>query len=151
MSYVDKGDCWEWKGSLDRYGYGKFRLGDKVYKAHRLSYEYWNNSIPEGMCLMHECDNPKCVNPSHLSPGTHGENMADKKAKGRASNKTKRISSEVRDRIKKMVLDGNLTHKQIAEEFDISIMSVQNIAGNKQFKIDVEGLGDIIYDGSSRE
>jgi hypothetical protein len=76
--------CWEWQGSRYPTGYGKFRpSGPKQGYAHRFAYEFWHGPIPEGMLVMHSCDNPPCVNPQHLSVGTYSDNAQDRENKGR--------------------------------------------------------------------
>lgn len=83
-SKVDKsGDCWEWVGYLNEKGYGKFRLNNKLQRAHRISYALKYGAIPEGMLVCHRCDNPKCVNPEHLFIGTTTDNARDSISKGR--------------------------------------------------------------------
>jgi hypothetical protein len=79
-------ECWFWTGRIDRYGYGKFRLNSKEHGSHRISLKLSGVNI-EGFFVLHQCDNPLCVNPNHLKAGTHKENMAEMKAKGRARNK----------------------------------------------------------------
>lgn len=77
--------CWPWIGSRLPSGYGRFYPAWKVgLYAHRFSWELANGrEVPEGLYVMHACDNPKCVNPAHLSVGTHSDNMRDAVSKGR--------------------------------------------------------------------
>jgi hypothetical protein len=79
-------DCWEWQGGKNNVGYGMIRHGDKMRTAHRVSYEeHTQTTILPDMCVMHSCDNPCCVNPQHLSLGTHKDNSQDMVKKGRAN------------------------------------------------------------------
>ena len=79
------GECWEWAASLDGRGYGQIKNGKSMSRAHRISWEYYNSQIPEGMHVLHRCDNPVCVNPHHLFLGTHQDNMRDMARKGRST------------------------------------------------------------------
>lgn len=74
--------CWLWTGAM-QHGYGKIRVVMKDVRAHRASWEIHNGPIPDGMCVLHKCDTPLCVNPAHLFLGTQQENIADKQSKGR--------------------------------------------------------------------
>lgn len=76
-------ECWEWKAARNRHGYGYFRYKSKHAKAHRVSWELTQGEIPDGINVLHRCDNPPCCNPAHLFLGTQAENMSDKVAKGR--------------------------------------------------------------------
>lgn len=79
--------CWIFTGYVDVLGYGIIaETKHKRIKAHRASYAAFKCEIPEGLDIMHICDMRCCINPDHLSPGTHKENMADMARKGRAYN-----------------------------------------------------------------
>ena len=84
---VSPSGCWEWFGSVDKDGYGRMR--GTAYgvawskKAHRASYEEFVGPIPEGLHILHHCDNPCCINPEHLYAGTPADNGRDKSIRGR--------------------------------------------------------------------
>lgn len=81
---VTKGpDCWVWSGSRLPAGYGTIRSKGKTVYAHRLSVLLDGRKIPDGHVVMHICDNPPCVRPSHLRVGTQAENRRDCADKGR--------------------------------------------------------------------
>lgn len=77
--------CWEWTGYKDKDGYGRLTVNRKDLRAHRVAWElHHGKSIPPGLQLLHKCDNPSCVNPAHLIPGTSIDNVHDSIRKGRA-------------------------------------------------------------------
>lgn len=76
--------CWEWVGSKDKDGYGKFYFHGKYYRPHRFSWELEHKEkIPNGLVIAHSCDNPGCVNPNHLTACTQRENIQEAYDKGR--------------------------------------------------------------------
>ena len=83
-SSIDKTTgCWEWNLSKQSNGYGQMKHEGKMKRAHRVSFEAFIGPIPCGMEILHSCDNRGCVNPEHLSVGTHKDNMTDMEKKGR--------------------------------------------------------------------
>jgi hypothetical protein len=142
--------CLLWQGTLRR-GYGVIQTTHKdaparIYYAHRFAFEVANGPIPEGMSVLHMCDEfyPKgdftcraCVNPLHLYMGTHADNMADKVASGRQINGeacylSKLTADAVRD-IRKRCLAGGETKAQIARDHDISIGNVYAIINRRSW------------------
>lgn len=81
--------CWLWTGGLSGKRYGSLGYYGKSERAHRASYKEFVGPIPEGLHVMHTCDNTICINPKHLVLGTHTENMQDKIKKGRDQNQKK--------------------------------------------------------------
>lgn len=83
-------ECWIWAaGKRGNNGYGGFRIDRNTIKlAHNISYELYVKPIPQGMKVLHKCDNPLCVNPQHLFLGTQLDNIKDRDMKGRQRNKS---------------------------------------------------------------
>jgi len=82
--YVDKcgeNECWEWRGALDKEGYGRLytHVADngvvRMVGAHRLSWEIHKGPISKSLQIDHLCRNRKCVNPGHLEPVTCAVNI----------------------------------------------------------------------------
>jgi len=86
---VEKTDsCWLWRGPLEKSGYGRFGDGRNTHgirSCHRISWLIHYGKPPLGMCVLHKCDVPNCVNPSHLWLGTNAENTLDRTRKRRSA------------------------------------------------------------------
>lgn len=128
------GKCWEWMAGCFEQGYGAFGFDRRTQKAHRISWLITTGSLPDGMFVLHKCDNTKCVNPSHLRLGTNDDNMADMVSKRRSSWGARNVSvssphllnppSKLTERqvraIRDLAAQGDLTLKKIAPLFGIN-------------------------------
>jgi hypothetical protein len=115
-------------------GYAQYRLYGKKYLCHRLSWILTYGNIPDGLCVCHTCDNPKCVNPEHLFLGTQADNMRDKSRKGRSSGKimlneenpaSKLTQNNVRE-IRIMRENGE-TLEVIAKRYNVAIATIHRV------------------------
>lgn len=122
----------------DRWQYGRFKAGGRSVLAHRYAYEQAHGPIPDGMLVLHRCDNTRCVNPAHLFLGTHAENMADMACKGRASRhgKPPRHAGDTHPRAKVSQADvevirsrraSGTTTSALAREYGVSATHVRRI------------------------
>jgi len=113
--------CWEASGFQNEDGYIIWSARGGKTGAHRESYRAFKGDIPAGMSVMHSCDNPPCINPEHLSLGTHSDNMRDSLLKGR-SNTAKLLPGDVRT-VRRYIEEGR-TDESIAEEFGMTRYNV---------------------------
>lgn len=77
-------ECWPWTRGCFESGYGQYRVGPRKMKAHRVAFELTHGRRPFDLVL-HSCDNPPCCNPAHFFEGSHADNAADRRAKGRSA------------------------------------------------------------------
>ena len=122
--------CWVWQGGCGYNGYARLRRGDdgKPVLCHRVVYEHFFGPIPEGLVVMHTCDNRRCLNPEHLRAGTQKENMQDMYKKGR-STRSVLTEPEVRE-IRRLSENGVSTHT-LANSFCVSPATIYNITSGK--------------------
>lgn len=146
IKYPDKiEDCWEWLGGKDWDGYGMFWCINRNVRAARYSYELFIGKIPKGHFACHNCDNPGCVNPTHLFIGTPKDNTQDMIRKGRNGFKKgsqpshfiglgnfKLTESQV-----KTIRNGKIRYrdlKDISKEWNISLSCLSDVYYGKSWK-----------------
>lgn len=76
--------CWIWTGSIGPQGYGRFKANGVTIPAHRVALKMQTGKDPQ-LYVLHDCDNPQCVNPDHLREGTQAENVTDRTKRNRSA------------------------------------------------------------------
>lgn len=132
--HIAENGCWEWTGTRDKAGYGRFGKTS----AHRASYATFVGPIG-ALHVLHRCDNPPCCNPRHLFLGTQTDNMMDKSAKGRV-----RVAIGEKHGKAKMTEDGvraarkawanGESIKSIARRYGVSSCSISHIVNRKLWR-----------------
>lgn len=139
LNKVNKTDtCWIWLASFNRNGYGQFGMNGTMRSTHRVSYELFNGIIPPSLCVLHTCDNRKCVNPSHLFLGTKKDNTQDMVKKNRrfspnsvgSSNGHSKLTEQEVLQIRSL---SNTDRKKLAQQFNIHLAQVYKIINRKQW------------------
>ena len=135
-SKVDKSeDCWLWTAATDPNGYGRVRYNRENNKAHRVAWILTNGKIPIGLCVLHDCDNPPCVNPDHLYVGTMADNCRDRDEKGRGvappvhSGETHhfaKLTNEQIAEIRELHVTGEYTFTVLGQMYGVSLQSISN-------------------------
>lgn len=120
---VKSAECWYWRATGYRSGYGALKVAGTMKPAHRLSWEIHRGAIPEGLLVCHTCDNRRCVRPDHLFLGTNAENMADMRAKGRSTYSGGRPPRKLTDLEVEQIRQLNeagVTQRELAQRFGIA-------------------------------
>lgn len=113
------GHCWIWEGSKSTKGYGRMWWMGKLHAAHRMAYEAWHGPIPEGLHVLHSCDNPSCVNPEHLWVGTNQQNVEDKCFKNRIPRGEARANSKLTEQAVREIRSSSEGKKALAKRYGV--------------------------------
>lgn len=131
-------ECWEWQGSICSTGYGIIFFRGKEYKAHRVSWEIHNGEqFPKGKMGCHECDNPPCVNPYHIWPGTRSDNTMDMVNKRRHAfgerNWKAKLTDEQVEEIRQMHQAGH-TPTELGQLYNVTDGTIGGIVAYRAWK-----------------
>lgn len=132
--------CWLWQASRDACGYGAFWLNNVVMPASRASYILFRGPIPEGLYVLHTCDNPSCVNPDHLIVGSQTDNMQDCVKKGRKhmpaghEHYLAKLTKEQVVKIRELSVSGLYTQKHIGQLMGIAQPTVSAVVVRRTYK-----------------
>jgi hypothetical protein len=122
------GPCHVWTGALHTSSYGVFKAdGSKtVYRAHVYAWELEEGPVPDGLWVLHKCDNRPCVRKGHLFLGDHDANMHDMALKGRAARDGKVYLSDIeKQRMIDVYSQGGSPHPKLAADFGVSLSTVR--------------------------
>lgn len=134
--------CINFTGHRNGDGYGRMSYYGKCRLSHRVAFEEYVRPIPDGLQVLHKCDNPSCVNPDHLFLGTVDDNMADMKAKGRGrsargtAHHLNKIQPHEAYAIRWRAICGSERHKDIASDYGVSRQLVTEIARFKTWQFE---------------
>jgi hypothetical protein len=130
--------CSEWTGSRDVNGYGRVGYKQVPVLAHRLAWELANGPIPDGLYVLHRCDNPPCVRLDHLSLGTQQDNMRDTVVRGRHVQGDRVGTAKLTEAdvvaILQRYADGGVTQKALGAEFGVRQSQIQAIVNGRAWK-----------------
>jgi hypothetical protein len=134
-------ECHIWDAAAEKKGYGKFAIKNSRWElAHRVSFKLYKGEIPEGMLVLHKCDNPSCVNPEHLFLGSYKDNAVDREnkkrgnhAKGVDHGKNKLTQSQVLE-IRDLHDTGKYSCFRLAKIYGVNAKTVRDIVDRKIWK-----------------
>ena len=120
--------CWIWSGAKNKDGYGSVGVGDgKTDLAHRVMWREVEGDIPQGMYVLHACDNPACVRPTHLFLGTQKDNVADCANKGRRNqSRIRKLSEEQREEIRSLYATGSYSLAALGRKFGVTYQTIRH-------------------------
>ncbi len=137
-SKVDKGpDCWEWTAACYPCGYGILGVGRRdegTIAAHRLSWKLEHGEIPIGLCVLHACDNRRCVRPSHLFLGTKKDNAQDAIQKGRLNQGEDSRHAKLKNADVRAIKKDNRVHAVIAQDYNVTRQAIDFIKNGRTWK-----------------
>ena len=135
---VNVGECWTWTASCSRDGYGKFGLHCRTVATHRIAYELCIGPIPDGICVLHHCDNRLCVNPAHLFLGTRTDNSNDRDKKGRQARGETSGQAKLSDahaiEIRIAYATRSYTQAELGRMYGVCGSAINQIVHRKQWK-----------------
>lgn len=132
-------ECWTWNRATGRGGYGSLTIRQKRHAAHRLSYEMRYGPIAKGLVLRHRCDNPPCVNPTHLTPGTDADNIHDCIERGRKVQvrgeriATAKLTASQVQEIRRLGDVRAASGRELARRFGVSHTEIQEILARRRW------------------
>lgn len=135
----EPGECWPYLGYLNKHGYGQFSINGRIRRAHIIAYFLATGVWPAPLCVLHRCDNRRCMNPDHLWLGTDADNVADRDTKGRGRN----LQGEEHGCAKltetqvlaiRTCFGQGMSKRRLAADFGVSRITVRRIVNGTHWK-----------------
>lgn len=127
--------CWLWDGHIGDRGYGKLNISSKQYRAHRLSWVIHFNKIPDNKFVLHKCDTPACVNPSHLFLGDTMDNIKDKVSKNRHTKGETAFLAKLKEaEVLEILASKDISHMKLAHKFKCSQSQISRILKGQSWR-----------------
>lgn len=125
--------CWECTSHALKDGYPQVNRNDRRMSAAKFLYEKENGPLPFGTVLRHECDNRLCVNPSHLVPGTHSENVKDRVERRRSARGTSNGRTKINESMVLVIRNATLPISILSRATGLDPKAIRNIKNGKSW------------------
>jgi len=145
-------ECTQWTGGKDKDGYPIFWYEGKTRHAARVLWELLNGSIPKDLIIRHTCDTPECLEPSHLTLGTHKDNTRDMIIRQRDGGFNRKITADAVKQINAMRFEGR-SIKYISQYLKVSVSTLYNYikTENKRQGAYIKGKEHWSYSGGHQQ
>lgn len=127
-------ECWEWKASRTRHGYGNFGYRGHSFRANRIALLLTKGPIPADMHALHTCDNRACCNPNHLFAGTVQQNNAQRDAQLKCTKGEKHHTAKLKNEQVLEIMRAVGTHSEIARRYGVYPTTIWKIREGKTWK-----------------
>jgi hypothetical protein len=133
--------CKEWDKARNEHGYGVKRVNYKLERVHRLAWAQKNGPIPDGVKILHKCDNPPCYEVRHLRAGTQADNISDMVRKGRARGGTRgerhgnaKLTPVSVVEIRELVASKSTTQRALAAKYGVTPGAINHVVKGRLWK-----------------
>lgn len=123
--------CWVWSKYTNKQGYGQLTFHATQHFVHRVAWELHNGPVPEGLYVLHHCDNPPCCNPSHLWLGTLRDNNYDCKSKGRRvdTHGSDRYNAKLTEQFVRQIRVSSYSERALAKKYHVGRITIRSVKG----------------------